>query len=221
MVARRRTALEELQIIRFCVFQSSQSSAAESSAQQKLFPKFTIGGDAGLHQLALRLIVVLDRRHPFILILMDASAHHERLRIVLQEYRFQQCLCLRYPREHRQNSRLLNALRHRNIPRYRTRDGLFESADLMQSTISAHELLEPADLRAYDLLADAQVVYLVDRSSQHEHLLFGVDFIASTFRGPKNRVRFLRIECNRGTREEDLTRLWVSTVKGINPGRYA
>jgi precorrin-2 methylase len=91
----------------------------------------------------------------------------------------------------------------------------------MQSTISASELLEPVDLQAYDLLADAQVVYLVDKSSRHEHLLFGADFIASTFRGPRNRVRFLRIECNRGTREEDLTRLWVSTVKGINPGRYA
>ncbi len=38
---------------------------------------------------------------------------------------------------------------------------LFASGDrrvLMQSTISARELLEPVDLQAYDLLADAQVV---------------------------------------------------------------
>jgi hypothetical protein len=91
----------------------------------------------------------------------------------------------------------------------------------MQSTISASELLEPVDLQAYDLLADAQVVYLVDKSSRHEHLLFGADFPGSTFCGPSNKVRFLRIECNRGTHEENLMRLWVATVKATSPGRYA
>jgi hypothetical protein len=90
----------------------------------------------------------------------------------------------------------------------------------MQSTISASELLEPVDLQAYDLLADAQVVYLVDKSSRHEHLLFGADFLGSTFCGASNKVRFLRIECNRGMQEEYLIRLWVQTVKGTNPGRY-
>ncbi len=91
----------------------------------------------------------------------------------------------------------------------------------MQSTISASELLEPVDLQAYDLLADAQVVYLVNKSSGDERLLFGVDFVATTFRGPRNKVRFLQIECNPGTHEENLMRLWVATVKATNPGRYA
>jgi hypothetical protein len=49
----------------------------------------------------------------------------------------------------------------------------------------------------------------------------GADFPGSTFCGPSNEVRFLRIECNPGTHEENLMRLWVATVKATNPGRYA
>jgi hypothetical protein len=91
----------------------------------------------------------------------------------------------------------------------------------MDTTINAHDLLMPVDLRAYDLLVDAQVVYLVDTSTGQERLLAGAKFVVPTVRARTTEIRRLRIQAAFGTLEETRTKLWVATVKRMNPGRYA
>jgi hypothetical protein len=91
----------------------------------------------------------------------------------------------------------------------------------MDTTIAAHDLLMPVDLRAFDILADAQIVYLVDRGTGQERLLAGAKFVVPSARARTSGIRRLRIEVDFGTQEETRTNLWVATVKRINPGRYA
>jgi hypothetical protein len=91
----------------------------------------------------------------------------------------------------------------------------------MDTMITARDLLMPVDMRAYDLLADAQVVYLVDRFTGQERLLAGAQFVVRRGETRIAEIRRLRIEAEFGTLEETRTKLWVATVKRMNPGRYA